>query len=398
MKGSLRIGTVAGTGVFLHWSFLMLFAWLFVSQALGNGLIAALQTMLFIAAVFLCVTLHEIGHATMARRFGIRTQDITLLPIGGVARLQSIPKEPHKELLIALAGPVVNVVIAAGLYAGMAISGVSTAPVEGSLTEASFLSSMLWFNVIVVAFNMLPAFPMDGGRVFRALLALRKGYVEATQTAAKFGQAIALVFIVLGVMSNWLLALVGVFVYLGAMAEAKAVEVQAVAAGATASDAMLTEFRVLSGRDSLGDAAAALLAGSQCDFPVDLENGETGLLTRVVLLKELKARGPAVALEDVVQLPAPSVPVGMSLERAMETLGTTRGPVLVVGAFGEAVGVLTPENVQEWVLVESALAASPTSATQTPGTEKKKKNRCPAFDDPLIPELSERDRFTFPSA
>lgn len=395
MKGSLRIGTVAGTGVFLHWSFLLLFGWLFVRQAADSGVLAALETLLFVAAVFLCVTLHEIGHATMARRFGIGTQDITLLPIGGVARLRRIPEEPRKELLIALAGPVVNVVIAAGLYVGMWISGLSVMPIEGKVAEASFLVSMFWFNVVVVAFNMLPAFPMDGGRVFRALLARRRGYAEATQTAAKFGQAIATVFIVLGVMNNWLLAFVGVFVYLGAMAEAKAVEIRTAAAGATAADAMLTRLVTLDDRDLLGDAVDALLSGPQSDFPVLRQNGTTGLLTRSMLLKELKTRGPSASLVDVVTAAAPSISAGLSLELAMDALAECRGPLLVVNSLAEPVGLLTPENVQEWILVQAALDLHSTNSTHG---SRQRPSSSSAFDEPLLEELADRNRFTFPPA
>lgn len=391
MKGSLRIGTVAGTGVFLHWSFLLLFGWLFVTQASENGLMAASQTLLFIGTVFLCVTLHEIGHATMARRFGIRTQDITLLPIGGVARLCRIPEEPHKELLIALAGPVVNVVIAASLYAGMLISGLPISPIEGALTEASFLTSIFWFNVVVVAFNMLPAFPMDGGRVFRALLARRRGYVEATQSAARIGQAIAIAFIFIGLTSNWLLAIVGVFVFLGATAEAKSVEVRALTAGATVADAMLTDYVTLDGRQRLGDAVHALLAGSQTTFPVRLSNGQNGLLIRPKLLSELKSQGPTATLDDVIQQPAPSVAAGMSLDQSMEKLAEVRGALLVINSLSQPVGILTLDNFQEWVQVETALKSRSISSDDRPTPHP---DRCPAFDEPLIDNFTERNRFT----
>lgn len=395
MKGSLRIGTVAGTGVFLHWSFILLFGWLFITQAAESGLADALQTVLLIGAVFLCVTLHEIGHATMARRFGIRTQDITLLPIGGVARLCSIPEEPHKELLIALAGPVVNVVIAASLYAGMTISGLSIRPIEGALTEASFLTSMFWFNVVIVAFNMLPAFPMDGGRVFRALLARRRGYVEATQSAARTGQAMAVAFIVIGLMGNWLLAVVGVFVFLGATAEAKSVEVRALTAGATVADAMLTDYLTLDGHDRLEDAARSLLAGSQTTFPVLLSNGRIGLLIRPKLLSALKSHGPAATLDDVIQTPAPSVPAGMSLNQSMEKLAEVRGPLLVVNSLAEPIGLLTLENFQEWVQVETVLKSLSTNPDDRP---KPRSNGYPAFDKPRLGDTRKRNRFTMPPA
>ena len=393
MKGSLRIATVAGTGVFLHWTFFVLIVWLFVSQAIGSGLMAAVETLLVVGAVFLCVTLHEIGHAAMAARFGIRTQDITLLPIGGVARLRKMPEEPRKELAIALAGPAVNVVIAAGLYAGMWMSGLNVLPVEQAVLQASFLTSMFWFNVIVVAFNMIPAFPMDGGRVFRALLAIRRGYVDATRTAARIGQAIAVVFIVLGLMYNWLLAFVGAFVYFSAMAESRAVEVRLLAMGATASDAMQTRVRMLDWSDRLEYAAEETLAGAQSEFPVLLENGTTGVLTRSMLLRELKSRGPLVSLGEVIRSAAPEVPAGMPLEKAMEILARTRSALLVVNSLSEPVGLLTVASVDEWILIETALRSHMADLSKLqrprPVGEPQQKLRFPQFGG--------RDRFTFPS-
>ncbi len=354
MKGSLRIATVAGTGVFLHWSFLLLVAWVFTAQLAVGGLTAALNMMAFIGAIFLCVTLHELGHVLMAKRFGVRTRDITLLPIGGVARLQSIPKEPAKELLIALAGPAVNVAIAAVLYVAMAVSGLGGEPF-GDVAQGSLINSLLWFNVAVVAFNMLPAFPMDGGRVLRALLAQRHDYVAATRTAAKFGQMIAVAFFMIGLFTNWILAIIGVFVFLGAAAEARFVEVHAAAEGATVYDAMLTDFQILSAHDSLGDAAEALLTGSQTDFPVRLPSGEIGLLTRNTLFAGLRDSGPNTPLADVVRLRAPTTTPGKALDTIMDLMAETRGSVVVVNSLGDVVGLLTPENIQEWMTVESAI-------------------------------------------
>lgn len=357
MKGSLRIATVAGTGVFLHWSFLLLITWLFAAQLATSGLAAALETLAFVSAIFLCVTLHELGHVLMARRFGVRTRDITLLPIGGVARLRNIPKEPYKELLIALAGPAVNVAIAAMLFVGMAVSGVEIASAGVGLAEISLLNSLMWFNVIVVAFNMLPAFPMDGGRVFRALLARRRTYLDATRTAARLGQAIAVVFFTLGLFVNWVLAIIGVFVFLGAAAEARTVEVHAMTENATVYDAMVTDFRMLSGGDSLGDAAEALLTTSQSEFPVHLHDGRLGLLTRNTLLRHLQMDGPRARIGQVIECAAPKVTPGQPLDRVADRMAETGGAVIVVNSLGEVVGLLTPENVQEWILVEQAMDA-----------------------------------------
>ena len=373
MKGSLRIGSVAGAGVFLHWSFLVLFGWLFAAQVMHAGWTAAIQTGVFIVAVFVCVTLHEIGHATMALRFGIRTRDITLLPIGGVARLNRIPEEPRRELMIALAGPVVNVVIAAALGAGMLAHGVSFRLDEVRLTESAFLNTMFWFNVIVVAFNMIPAFPMDGGRVFRAVLASRQNYQDATRHAALFGQIIAGLFIVAGLYVNFMLTIIGVFVFFSAAAEARAVAIRAIATHATAFDAMIARLHMLSGRDTLGDAVDLLLSGSQTDIPVVLDNDRTGILTRLQLLKGLRRHGPSIDLSNVVCNPACSVAGDLPLDQAMEKMADERGPVLVMNALGEVIGMLTPAHVQEWLMIENVLqerdSGRSTTKTSTASTK-----------------------------
>jgi Zn-dependent protease len=177
------------------------------------------MAVVFVFAVFGCVVLHELGHALMARQFRIGTHDITLYPIGGVASLTSIPSRPSQELAIALAGPAVNVAIAAALFAGAIMTGVGGPTAIGSLIGGSFLISLAWVNVALVAFNLLPAFPMDGGRVLRAFLAMRIPYVRATTIAARVGQAIAVLLALVGLFSSVTLVLVALFVFLAAQAE-----------------------------------------------------------------------------------------------------------------------------------------------------------------------------------
>ncbi len=217
MGWSWRIGRIAGIDVYVHPTFLLLLLWVGLSHFLAHhDLAEALYGLGFLLALFGIVVLHELGHALMARRYGIRTRDITLLPIGGVARLERIPENPRQELAVAVAGPAVNVVMAAGIYLGLALShGLSLSPV-GSVMRVGggFLEQFFWVNVALVVFNMVPAFPMDGGRVFRALLAMRFDYVHATQLAASVGQAIALVFGLLGLFFNPFLIFIALFVWL----------------------------------------------------------------------------------------------------------------------------------------------------------------------------------------
>jgi Zn-dependent protease len=232
MKGSWKLGEVAGIGVFVHWSFLILpilIAW----PALANGAVAAaLSSVLFVLAVFGCVALHELGHALAARRYGIDTLDITLLPIGGLARLERMPRKPIQELVIALAGPAVNVAIAAAIFAGLHLAGgIRAMLVSANIVASPFLVQLMWANVALVLFNLLPAFPMDGGRVLRALLALRMPYLRATEIAAGIGQALAIVLGIIGFSAGGMqmLMLVALFVFLAARSELQMVRARTMA-------------------------------------------------------------------------------------------------------------------------------------------------------------------------
>jgi Zn-dependent protease len=221
MKWSWKIGSYAGIGVYIHATFLLIILFvIFQHWALGNSIAETSLGVLFTLAIFLCVVLHEFGHALAAKRYGIRTRDITLLPIGGVARLERMPDEPRQELLVALAGPAVNVVLAFLLFIGLAATDNLVAPETMGVAHGSFFERLLFVNLFLVAFNMIPAFPMDGGRVLRALLATRMEYTRATSVAAALGQGIALVFGLLGIIWNPMLIFIALFVWIGAQQEA----------------------------------------------------------------------------------------------------------------------------------------------------------------------------------
>jgi Zn-dependent protease len=221
MGRSLRIGSVFGIGLHIHWSFLIV-PFVALTSTWGSGAEAVLLSLGLVFGLFGCVLLHELGHALMARRFGIQTRDITLLIIGGVARLERMSEHPGEEIAIAVAGPLVNVVIAAGLWLGMDLAGMSPWA-SGELMEYGTVADklmvlLLGANIMLVLFNMIPAFPMDGGRVFRALLSIAFGRLRGTELAVAVAKVIAVVFVGVGVLSfvgvlNWspFLAVIGLF-------------------------------------------------------------------------------------------------------------------------------------------------------------------------------------------
>jgi Zn-dependent protease/CBS domain-containing protein len=364
MSWSWKIGRVAGIPIYIHWTFLILLGWiLFSGLNAGKTPAEAMLEVGFVLSLFGCVVLHELGHALMARRFGVTTSDITLLPIGGVARLQRIPERPSEELLVAIAGPLVNVAIAGILYLlGVRLGVVITD--ERVLLKGGFPARLMLVNVFLVLFNLLPAFPMDGGRMLRALLAMFMEYGRATRIAANIGQVMALVFVFVGLQSgNPMLLLIALFVWIGAGAEASQVQERLELSGVPVSEAMLTDFHTLSPRDTLAHAAELLLAGTQQDFPV-LE-GETavGVLTRAGLMRGLAHGGREAAVGEYATPEVGHVEVDSMLVPAVALLREGGIPCLQVLNGGQTVGLLTLENIGEYLMVRAALEHSRRAVT-----------------------------------
>lgn len=289
---SWKITEIAGIGVYVHWSFLIL-PLMIASSALsrGAGIAVAIESVLFVLAIFGCVLLHEFGHALMARRFGIGTRSITLLPIGGVASLDRMPRKPLHELAVALAGPAVNVAIAGVLVTVLIVLGPVSSLLNTAAVSHSFLAQLLWANIALVLFNMLPAFPMDGGRVLRSILASFMPHVRATNIAANVGKVMAGLFAVFGVLNNqWMLVFVALFVYLAGRAEAQMVRAQSAAEGWRVADAMRRQFHMVPADITLEQAAQAVLFTPEDEYPVIENNRLVGMLAKHQAL-QLLAQG-----------------------------------------------------------------------------------------------------------
>lgn len=357
MKWSTRIGTFAGIDVYVHTTFLILIAWVgFAHWQDGHSVAAVLAGVAFTLSLFLCVVLHEFGHALTARRFGIRTRDITLLPIGGVAQLERMPDDPRQELWVALAGPAVNVVIAGGLAIVLLVSG-GFAPMDSlDVATGSFLERLMIVNIGLVLFNLLPAFPMDGGRVLRALLALRMDYSRATQLAANVGQGLALFFGLVGLFSNPFLVFIALFVWIGAGQEAAMTQMKSALGGIRLERAMITDFRTLAPNDSLARAVELLLAGAQQDFPVVEDGAVVGILTRSDLLTALARRDQDAPVAAVMRRDFCVADAADQIETALERLQAHECHTVPVVSRGTLVGLLTMDNVGEFLSVQTALS------------------------------------------
>ena len=354
MGWSLPIFRVAGIQLRIHVTFLLLIGWLAFGYYAEGGSAAAAARVLFILLLFACVVLHEFGHALAAKAFGINTPDITLLPIGGVARLERMPEKPVQELVIALAGPMVNVVIALGLF----VAGGSQAFLNPSNVEGGgLIGQLLTINILLLLFNLLPAFPMDGGRVLRALLATRLSYARATQVAASIGQGFAFVFGFIGLIWNPFLIFIALFVYIGASQEAALAQMKDVSRRFPVSSAMVREFHTLPENATLQEAVDALLATSQHDFPVVAETGNVaGVLTRHDLIAALRRDDPQLRVGDVMRRDIPTVTTGTRFEEAFRIMQECNCPAVpVLDSMKRLVGLLTPENVSELMMVQSAV-------------------------------------------
>ncbi len=357
MRWSIPLARVAGIEIRLHVTFLLLLAWLGLTFFARAGLPGAARGLAYILGLFGSVLLHEFGHAMAARRYGVHTPDITLLPIGGVARLERIPDNPREELVVAAAGPAVNVAIALVLGTLLQAAGVPLVPERVNLLTGNPLVGILWGNLFLIAFNLLPAFPMDGGRILRAVLATRMDYAAATQIAASLGQAMAFVFGFLGLFFNPLLIFIALFVYLGAAGEESLAQMRTVTEEIPVSSAMETDVHALKAEDPLAEAVGLILRTPQRTFPVlDPAGRVAGVLTREDIIKGLGAGGPYTRIGDAMQSGIPVVRPEDVLHEAFLRMQRCACPALpVVDRYGRIVGMLTTDNVGELVMIHSVL-------------------------------------------
>lgn len=367
MRWSWPIGRLAGIPLRVHLTFPLLLAWIaFAQWRLDGDVRGAASLVGMVLLVFAIVVLHELGHALAARHYGVATRDITLLPIGGIARLERIPKEPRQELVIAIAGPAVNVVLALLIGAALwATGGVGDLTDIGGMVapDPSFDLRRLGvrlvgINVWLVLFNLLPAFPMDGGRVLRAALAMRyRDHTRATEAAARVGRLFAILFGLVGVfvINSPLLVIIAMFVWLSGAAEAAQTRTQSALEGLTLRNVTITDLRVLAPTDPLARAAQLVIDGFQQDFPVVDGERYLGMLSRADLVRGLHDHGRDAEVQRVMRTDLPALDAGLPPEHALQLLGVSRAAALPVLRDGRLVGLLTQENVMEYLMLRQAI-------------------------------------------
>ena len=357
MKRSLSFPKIAGIEINIHWTFLLLILW-----TIYNNLRAGLDTtqvtwsVIFVLSLFVCVTLHELSHALSAKRYGINTKDITLYPIGGVARLEKMPEKPKQELIVALAGPVVNVIIALLLAPLIVQSNFETSESGNALIIGAnnFLPMLGMLNITLAVFNLIPAFPMDGGRVLRALLAMKLGRVKATKIAAGIGKLLAFGFIVMGFYSNPFLIFIGLFVILGANAEEQMVTTPASITALTAKHAMMTNFISLEKEEPISKAIEFLLAGQAKSFLVTDQGIPYGIIDRNDIIRGIKEYGEDQSIHHIahkefiyVHSSTPLIEVFMEFRR-------NRAPLILVKENDQLAGIIDTDNIAELIMIHNA--------------------------------------------
>jgi Zn-dependent protease len=359
MKNSLYIGKIAGIKIFLHWTFPIIIIWIIFSNLYrGSDTQEIIWSVLFILALFICITLHELGHALTAKRYRIQTMDITLLPIGGVARLEKIPEKPGQELLVALAGPAVNLLITVLLFIFFRLTKLPTDfSVITQVTADNFLLSLAFVNLWLALFNLVPAFPMDGGRVLRALLSFRINRTLATRIAASIGQALAIAFVFVGFFGNPFLIFIGLFIFLGAVSEYEQVKTDSALKGYTVADITMKDIPFLNREDSIGKAVELLLNGQAKNFLI-MDNGKTyGTLGRDGIIKALKAHTMDAPVEVAAERNPGIIDLAEPIENALLMMQDKKYSMLIVTLNDQLYGITDMENILEYIMVKNAATA-----------------------------------------
>src|SRR5215510_8884881 len=369
MGWSIKLFDVGPTAVRIHMTFFLLLAWIGAIHWARGGAPQAIDGVIFIVLLFVSVVLHEFGHVLAARHYGINTPEITLLPIGGVASLERMPEKPSQEIVVALAGPLVTLIIVVVLTLVLGARFDLTQMAQLEQAQSTMTGRLAAANGALLLFNLIPAFPMDGGRVLRALLAIPLGYTRATRIAALIGQGLALVFGFLGLFGNALLVLVAAFIFLAASGEAGYVQAREYTRGYLARHSMITSFQSLTPMATADDAAALLLRTTQQEFPV-LDGAGTlrGVLTREALIEALKRSGGATPVIDIMEREVPSVPENACLDNVLPLLQSARARVIaVVDPRQRLVGYITADNLAELIMIESSRAGGPRPAASDQG-------------------------------
>lgn len=360
MKGSFKLGKISGIGLFIHWTFSLLILFIvYVNYKSGQNLTQILWSILFILCIFSTVLMHELGHALTAKKFGIKTKDITLLPIGGLARLERMPEKPSEELLVAFAGPFVNIVLA------FITSWFITLPntpeemigqLENGVNANNFFLNFYLVNIVLAIFNLIPAFPMDGGRVLRALLSYKLERHYATKIAARIGQVLALGFIFLGFFSNPILIFIGLFVFMGAQIESEYTETKYMLKGYKVRDVLMKQYPTIDYNETLETAVKLMLDSQNKHFLVTKNGIPMGTLNREQIIEALSKKEEETELSSIIDKDLIMLQADSLLEDVFELVYKNKSTLMLVIENNQLIGTLDTENLLEFILIKEVKA------------------------------------------
>lgn len=355
MKGSFKLAKVMGIDIDIHFTFFLLLA--FFALILGG------RGLVLILGIFFFVTIHELCHSLAAAYFGIKVKRITLLPIGGVASMEEIPKKPHQELIISLAGPLSNLAIVVIFYYPLyLLLGKETLMypfmvITGQAEYAgnfNLIAHIYWINLVLAVFNILPAFPMDGGRALRALLSSKMGFKKATQVAVRLGHIFALLFGYIGLVNGHIfLLIIAVFIYMAASSEGMQVAVQETIKKFKVKDILADDFRSVSSSATLGELMELVFHTHQEDFPVINGDVLEGFVTRRILISAVHERGRSVAVGEVMRRDIKPVKPTTSLSEVQKAMIQHNTSAFPVESGGEIVGVITLDDINRVYIMAS---------------------------------------------
>ncbi len=362
MRWSFPVGKLFGIPIRVHYTFLILLAFIWYVESTILGPEAGLHSVVFWALIFVCVLIHELAHSLVAKSYGLTIVSIILLPIGGVSQISEIPRDPIKEVGITIAGPVSNFVIAGMLL----LIGKSVDPSlqfsEISLQSGNTIVDLFWANIMLGLFNIVPAYPMDGGRILRGILAVKRDYLEATRLAADIGKLFAIGFIVAGFFYNWWLILIGIFVFSGASSEAEAAVLSSKLEKISVGELIISDFKTISPDEPLTSVVEKSLHTFQNDFPVVSDGKFVGVLTRSAVIESLHHRRHETLVGEIAKKSFPSISPDETAADALTAMRSAHVTVAPVEDNGKLKGIITVEKLLE--------ASDVFSETTTPDKNK----------------------------
>lgn len=356
MKGSLKLGTIRGIGIFVHWTFSLLISFIiYINYSSGYSAIQIVWSVLFILCVFVAVFLHELGHSFAAKLFNIGTKDITLLPIGGVSRLETIPEKPKEELIVTFAGPLVNIVLAliTGLFISFPDNSVSLArELSAGVNASNFFLNFFIVNIILAVFNLIPTFPMDGGRILRALLSFKFERHIATKIAARIGQFLAIGFMLLGFLYNPFLIFIGLFVIMGAQMESEYADSKYSLKGNKVRDVTMKQYNTIDAAEPIKTAVDLLLDSQSKIFLITENNKPVGTLNRDQIIKALSAKGEDITISSAMDRKLIYLDAETLLENIIEFVYENKTNLMLVTENNELLGTVDTENLLEFIMIK----------------------------------------------